>query len=380
MPEDVLQSTMDALGDCFDQVVFLEQAVKRAVRTNDLAGLGDLVREAQSVMGALGSGLNLAGRWLTPVPEWLRHQSKPSGRIFALDAPDAADVPRHLLGVPFPNGWVAFWDKPTTFTAGDARLAETLGELISATEDALRARAERVEAALAEHDRRTAARIWQRVVPETITPPHRYRAVSVLRPAREVGGDFLTATGEWLVIGDVSGKGVPAAMFTGMFVSNLPLAVDHDDLGAALARSLHTYLEDAEMFATLAALRLHPDGRFEYLSMGHPPIYLRHADGTVESFKVTAPPLGTFRLPRYPLREGRFAPGDVMCLYTDGLSEAERDAPDGLELFGHDRIGSVLRACDSPEAGREAMTAELRGWRITDDFTMAFVQYRPEEA
>ncbi|PYE49900.1 PP2C family protein-serine/threonine phosphatase [Deinococcus yavapaiensis] len=377
MPENVLQSTMDALGDCFDQVVFLEQAVKRAVRTNDLAGLSDLVQEAQSVMGARGSGLNLAGRWLTPVPGWLRNQPRPTSRIFTLDE---ADAPQHLLGVPLPGGWVAFWDKPSVFTAGDARLAETLGELISATEDALRARAERVQTALAEHDRQTAARIWRRVVPETITPPRAYRVVSVLRPAREVGGDFLTATDDWIVIGDVSGKGVPAAMFTGMFVSNLPLAVERGDVGSALARSLHTYLEDAEMFATLAALCLHPDGRFEYLSMGHPPIYLRHPDGSVESFKVTAPPLGTFQLPTYPMREGRFTPGGLMCLYTDGLSEAERESSDGLELFGHERIADVLRDVETPEAARDAMTAALQEWRITDDFTMAFVQYRPEDA
>ncbi|WP_189011451.1 PP2C family protein-serine/threonine phosphatase [Deinococcus malanensis] len=370
---------MTALGDCYDQVVFLQQAVQRAVRANDAMGLWDLVRDAQGVMGARGSALNLDGSWVTPVPDWLHRQDRPSGRVFGFESREL-QPPEHVLGVPFTNGWVAFWDKPAMFTAGDARLAETLGDLISATEEAMRARAERILAEVAENERATAARIWRRVVPETLQLPRHYAVTSLLRPAREVGGDFLASYGDWIVIGDVSGKGVPAALFTGMFVSNMVLAVEHDDVGEALARSLHGYLEDAEMFASVAALKFHPDGRFQYLNMGHPPIYIRRASGAVETLKATAPPLGTFRLPGYPLREGRLQAGDLLCLYTDGLSEAERETPGGTELFGLARLEAVLHGQVTREGTFREIMRQLRGWTITDDFTLALVQYNPEAA
>ncbi|MFD1734044.1 hypothetical protein ACFSC4_26835 [Deinococcus malanensis] len=183
---------MTALGDCYDQVVFLQQAVQRAVRANDAMGLWDLVRDA----GGDGSpGQRPESRRVVgdPVPDWLHRQDRPSGRVFGFESREL-QPPEHVLGVPFTNGWVAFWDKPAMFTAGDARLAETLGDLISATEEAMRARAERILAEVAENERATAARIWRRVVPETLQLPRHYAVTSLLRPAREVGETSWPAT------------------------------------------------------------------------------------------------------------------------------------------------------------------------------------------
>jgi len=366
-----MQSTMVALADCYDQVVFMQQAVQRAVRATGTPDLAGLVGEAQQVMGAAGSALHAGGAWVTPAPAWLAARSRPETRTFALP-----DAPGHALAVPFSTGWVAFWDKPTAFTAGDARLAEALADLIDSTEAAFRARAERLRAEVEEHDRRMAANLWRRVVPASFESPAGYDARSVMRPAREVGGDFLLRSADWLVIGDVSGKGVPASMFASMFAASLPLAVEYDDVGAALARTLHAYLEDASMFATLAALRLHPDGCVRYVNLGHPPVLLRRANGEVEALGATAPPLGTFAMPAYRLREVTLQPGDILFLYSDGLSEAERDTPHGTELFGLERARALLEGNATLDGVFHAATEAARSWSVTDDFTVAVVQYR----
>ncbi|WP_027481289.1 PP2C family protein-serine/threonine phosphatase [Deinococcus pimensis] len=374
-PDDLVASTMTALADAYDQVVFLERAVRRAVGATHTADLVSLVEEAQDVMGARGSALTVGGTWLTRVPHWLRAQPRPDARTFTLSRPTGGEPP-HLVAVPFEHGWVAFWGKPTPFTAGDVRLAETLAHLIASTEEALEARAERLRAEVEAHDRRTAAHVWRQVIPSTLKVPRGYAVASTLKPARDVGGDLLVTQGEWLVIADVSGKGVPAALFTGMLVSTLPLAVEHADLGAALARALHPYLEEVGMFTTLAALKLCPDGRVQYVNLGHPPVLVRHEDGEVRALPAHAPPLGTFALDRYPVSEFRLRPGELLCVYTDGLSEAERNAPDGeRELFGVHRIEAHVAEHTEPGELHRVLTDAVRAWEVTDDFTLAVVQY-----
>lgn len=127
------------------------------------------------------------------------------------------------------------------------------------------------------------------------------------------------------------------------------------------------------MFTTLAALRLCPDGRVHYVNLGHPPVLVRRADGTVHALPAQAPPLGTFALDRYPAVEFVLSPGEMLCMYTDGLSEAERDA--GRELFGVSRIEAHLTAHATPQGAHRALTDAVRAWDVTDDFTLALVQY-----
>lgn len=373
--DDLVASTMTALADAYDQVVFLEKAVQGAVRAVRATDLVDLVHEAQDVMGADGSALRVGDAWLTDAPAWLRDRPRPAAREFGFGGPP--DAPEHFLAVPFENGAVAFWGKPAPFTAGDARLAETLAHLVASTEEALRARAERLRAEVEAHDRQVAAQVWRSVIPAALDAPPGYAVASTLRPARDVGGDLLVARGEWLVIADVSGKGVPAALFTGMLVATLPLAVDYPDLGAALARALHPYLEEVGMFTTLAALKLGADGEVACVNLGHPPVLVRRRDGTVRLLAASAPPLGTFTLDAYPAEHVRLAPGDLICAYTDGLSEAERGPEDARELFGTARVEAILAAHADPHEVFRALTDAVAEWEVTDDFTLALVQYRP---
>lgn len=378
-----LESTVAALADSYDQLVFLQHAVDRAVNATGLPDLLSLLHDAQALMEAGGSAMYVAGAWVADVPEWLAAQQKPTYRAFELALP-SPDAPAAFLGVPFgpdavEDGWLAFWNKPAAFSAGDARLAENLAALIASTLRAFRTRQQQLQQELEEHDRLMATRIWRNLVAERLPAPAHYEVAVLSQPAAQVGGDFQFALGNWIMVGDVSGKGIGAALFTGMFVSSLRLAVLQEDVGAAIAVAVHAQLEAAEMLATLAVIHVQDDGSFRYLNMGHPPLLIRRADGSTELLKATAPPLGTFALPRYPMTVGRLAPGDLLCLYSDGVSEAQRSGPGGaLELFDVRGVEQTLMGAASPDHGLELLSQALQGWEVQDDLTVVLVQYQPQ--
>ena len=373
-----LESTVAALADSMDQVVFLQQAVGRAVHARGLPDLLTLLQDALTLLGAESCALNVGGQWVGEVPLWLAAQSAPTRLSFTV-SPGQPDAPPCFLGVPFGASWLAFWKQSGTFSTGDARLAQTLADLIASTVEALRMRERQLQQDIEDHDRELAARIWRHLVPEQLDAPPHYRLASLSQPALQVGGDFQISLGNWIVVGDVSGKGISAALFTGMFVSSLRLAIAHDDMGAAIARALHSQLEAAGMLATLAAVYVEPNGTFRYFNMGHPPILIRRASGQIESLGATAPPLGTFVQDAYPVRLGRFDPGDLMCLYSDGMNEAQRvTATHEFEMFGLWKVRHTLaHAAATPEAALHDLNAALGGWDVVDDLTLVLLQYAP---
>jgi serine phosphatase RsbU (regulator of sigma subunit) len=225
-----------------------------------------------------------------------------------------------------------------------------------------------------------AAKIWRSVVPEIIHPVEHYQCQLFSRPAKHVGGDFHMSHHDWVVVGDVCGKGVPAALLTGMFIAALKPALRHPDPGSALEQVLINELESSAMFATMAAVKLSPDGKVGYLNFGHPPILvLRRDQASVETLTATAPPIGTFPQASYPMRQIQLQPGDMLCLYSDGLSEAQRTSPNGeRELFGMKRMQTVLTQHHHAEVAVQRLLKALEGWRVEDDLTLVLLQYCPE--
>jgi sigma-B regulation protein RsbU (phosphoserine phosphatase) len=171
------------------------------------------------------------------------------------------------------------------------------------------------------------------------------------RPAGPVSGDYcdlLTLAREdeetlYFLLGDVSGKGVAAAllmahlnaMFRSLVDSHLPLREMVERANRLLAGST-----TAAAYATLVAGRADRSGRVELCNAGHcPPLVLR--DGAVASVAATGMPLGLFARGVYGVQEIELAPGDTLFLYTDGLTEA-RDAGD-VE-YGAERLARSLQA------------------------------------
>lgn len=199
----------------------------------------------------------------------------------------------------------------------------------------------------------SAAAIQHAMLPDPLPKdrePARVELFAAMRPAREVGGDFYDAfflgpNRLALSIGDVSGKGVPAALFMAVCQTTLRMALREspDDLGRALARA--NDLLEAEnstgVFATLFAMVIDLEaGTAVCCNCGHNPPLLLRADGAIEELQTDAMALGVIGGVDYDTRQVAFSPGDRLLLYTDGVTEAH-DAAE--ELFEDDRLSQAAR-------------------------------------
>jgi serine phosphatase RsbU (regulator of sigma subunit) len=153
----------------------------------------------------------------------------------------------------------------------------------------------------------------------------------------ELGGDLLG-----IVIGDVSGKGLEAAVLTSLLKNTIRAhAVDGDPPAVAIAKTnrLAALQTEYATFATVFFGVLRRDtGRLVYCNAGHPYPLLRHATGEVETIETTSPLVGAFEEFEYEQAELALDPGSVLLLHTDGVTEARCDG----ELFGSARLEACL--------------------------------------
>ena len=171
-----------------------------------------------------------------------------------------------------------------------------------------------------------------------------------MRTAKEVGGDFydfyfVGSSKICLVMADVSGKGVPAALFMMRSKAAIKSSVTTEpDLAVAMSKANDGLCANnaAEMFVTAFVGVLDVEtGELKFVSAGHNPPFIRHADGTVEMVKVKrALVLAAMEGARYREDSIRLRPGDRLFLYTDGVTEAT--AMNG-ELLGDARLEETLK-------------------------------------
>jgi serine phosphatase RsbU (regulator of sigma subunit) len=171
-------------------------------------------------------------------------------------------------------------------------------------------------------------------------------------PAREVGGDFfnyflLPGNRLGLLVGDVSGKGVSAALLMAnvqaTLRARLPLQPDLAALADLLDRELDASTPGG-VFVTAFIAIVESDGRsMRYVNAGHHPQYVLHRDGGLERMSSTGLPIGLFAGHGYAEARVPLAPGDTLFFYTDGLVETENERG---ELFDHERLEALLTASD----------------------------------
>jgi sigma-B regulation protein RsbU (phosphoserine phosphatase) len=170
-----------------------------------------------------------------------------------------------------------------------------------------------------------------------------------MTPAREVGGDFfdlIELDGDRLAIGigDVCGKGMPAALFMGITKTLLRINIKSEpDFGRAIARTNDFLVNEnaTELFATLFYATFDPrSGTLDYCSCGHNPPFLRRADGTVQMLAAGGLPVGIFEGAKIKVQHEILAAGDLLFLYTDGVTEAFNT---DKEEFGDKRLTALLR-------------------------------------
>ena len=204
-----------------------------------------------------------------------------------------------------------------------------------------------------------------------------------LEPAREVGGDlydcFTLEDGrKVLALGDVSGKGVPAALFMTMSVTLLRSAL-HSGLPPAQAMTqINTLLEEhnpGNMFVTLfLAIYTPQTGELIYANGGHClPLLVNNKGGLRKLEHLSGPLVGVMPGVEYVQFTDVLAPQESCFFYTDGLTEAMNKRQ---ELYGEDRLNACLaaHANDSPRALHEAVFADICAFRgeepPSDDITM----------
>lgn len=212
---------------------------------------------------------------------------------------------------------------------------------------------------------------------------------ALMQPAKEVGGDFYDMffidsvhTKLALVIADVSGKSVPAALF--MVIAKTLIKNSPEQTPAEVLASVNNMLYDdntSSMFVTTfySILDLNT-GMFSYASAGHnPPIHYRALDNSAHQLGVAiAPPLGVVRDRQFQAQSLLLAPGDAVLLYTDGVTEAVNAAED---MFGVERLQRDLCsfAAEPAAAVVDEISAAVKDFAAgepqSDDITLLYAKY-----
>lgn len=195
-----------------------------------------------------------------------------------------------------------------------------------------------------------AKQVQARLFPQNLPALKSLEFAGVCLPARHVGGDYydflqLGPQRVGLVIGDVSGKGIAAALLMANLQANLrsqcAIAIDQPRRLLSAVNQLFGENTANAAFATLFFAD-YDDAtrRLRYVNCGHLPPLLLHADNSLERLEATATILGAFKEWDCSLAECQIAPGDTLILYTDGVTESFNPAG---EEFGESRLEEALR-------------------------------------
>jgi PAS domain S-box-containing protein len=236
-----------------------------------------------------------------------------------------------------------------------------------------------------------AMEIQKSLLPHHVPGLPGYDFAADARPARYVSGDFydfagLSPTACHIIVADIAGKGIPAALLSSTARSLFRMQVDQKASPATILSnvndSLYQDLENAETFITSCAAHLDAStGRLLYANAGHTEIlWWRAAQGTYQALGVTGMPLGIDL--STPLTESEIAlrPGDVVLLYTDGITEAANGEG---ELFGMRRLTDLLAlhasvpAEDMLQVIVSAIERFQAGTPLSDDVTLIVIKAQP---
>ena len=296
----------------------------------------------------------------------------------------AISVPGRQLGV------LAVADKESRdgrvldFSATDARLLSLFANQAAAAIETARLHREAIEKERIERELELAAAIQRQILPRDLPDVPGLEIAAKNVPTRQVGGDYydlfpLSRGRLGFVVADVSGKGVPAALLVSTVHAAVHLQIDEAptiaDLVGRIDRHLQRYAATRKFLTCFFGL-IEPDsGTLRYVSAGHNPALLRRTSGAIEQLGATGVPLGMFPKASWKEREVRLEPGDLLCVYTDGVTEA-LDADE--QEFGLDRLSKIV-ASDGPPAQlcREvyaAVDAFAAGVPQYDDQTLLLVR------
>jgi len=331
---------------------------------------------------------DVAGRFQEWSRKGVRFLSTPRLRRIKYDLPPAAAAssPR-LLGQAAPV-WGSVFARFRDVDGNTFSLV-SFDEFTHAVEAARRAAADKLEAERrAAQELAIARQVQARLFPQSRPVLGSLDYAGVCLPAQAVGGDYydflsLGPDRLGLVIGDVMGKGMPAALLMANLQANLrsQVAFALDEPRRLLQSVNLLFCENSPegSFASLFFADYHdPTGGLRYVNCGHLCALLLRRDGTLARLEPTSTVLGLFRQWECSVGESRLEPDDILALYTDGVTEAFNDAG---EEFGEQRLVEALRRhrLRSPESVVSSLVDEVRSFsphEQHDDLTLIVARRR----
>ncbi len=280
------------------------------------------------------------------------------------------------------------------FNTGELGLIEAVASATEMVHTLTRLHLQGIRRATIEREHQLASSLAQAVLEAPIPLMHGLDVFASSTPASLAGGDFMTFMDVggvlWFAVGDVAGKGLPAAMVMTRAVSAARVAfLTHrpdDAVGALLAmgRELYDYLDEVGLFVTTVLGALHPDtGELHLCNAGHSPV-LRITGEGVTTIGASIPPLGVMADPPARGWTVTLGPGDTLLLGSDGLAEQQNAAG---ELFGYERFRTLCAAAAGTGSGAAttsaddlggilvaAVTAFADGTPPSDDCTLAVIR------
>jgi len=269
---------------------------------------------------------------------------------------------------------------------GDA-LAGTVREL-EATRESLRLKTLE-EQRQREQELTMAQRTQESLLPSALPSIDNFEIRAYNQPTRYVGGDFYDflqlGSGGWMgVLADVSGKGMPAALLSSMVLGALSMEFRSGTAPGDVLNRVNQLLCEKSLpaqFVTLFLFLLNQEGAGEFISAAHNPAYLyRAGTGQIEELVSNAYFVGMFDFASWQSRPFHLGPGDILVIYSDGLTDAENPRQ---EVFGEKRLLEVIRQC-APSGGQAIEQAILKAIADftedtpqTDDVTFVIVSKKP---
>jgi serine phosphatase RsbU (regulator of sigma subunit) len=359
-------------GDTF---AMSRSVVNKAVRTNRSIIINDPGESGSS--STPESAVNLDLRSIICIP---LHRFRFSERMGATSVHK-----REVMGVLYVDSRVVRGALSST----SIQLLESLSFEAAKCLDSVRLLGEEKEKQKLEHEFAMAWEVQSALQPAIFRQFDSFEVAARSIPCRYVGGDFydviaLDDCGAAFVLGDVSGKGISAALLAAMAQGGIQtqLAIGLS-LAAAIANlnRLIAQRSAANRFITLFCGMLDRQGNFSYVNAGHNPPILARTDGRVELLSTNSLVLGAFDSAEYQARSTRVEPGDVVVVFTDGVTEAVNGSN---EMFGDERLESLVKSLVSSTAQKimdrilEEVLAFTRGQPQGDDITLLAIKVKAE--
>ncbi len=252
------------------------------------------------------------------------------------------------------------------FEANELRLLSLFANQVGIALENARLHRDALEKQAMERELELAATIQRDILPKSIPTIEGIEIAALSRPARQVGGDyhafFERDNGVTMLVADVSGKSMPAALLVSALHAAVQLLVregrELGEVATELNRHIHRWSAENKFITFIIAAVDREAETLEYVNAGHNPGYVLIGD-RLETLKSHGLPIGMLAQSKYMAQPRPLPAGSTVVLYSDGITEAENEAG---EEFGNERLEALLRDAGPPAALRDRIAAAVDGF------------------